>query len=122
MKQGCNTSGFLFLLIVDWIMRKTAGKGENGIRWKFTTKLDDLDYADDIALISSTKEQLQQKTNRLTTNSKHTGLKANTDKCKILRMNARSNDNIIMNGEPVEDIDRFQYLGAYVSTTGGRHD
>ena len=58
VKQGCNLSGFLFLLVIDWIMRKTVRNGENGIRWKFTTKLDDLDYADDIALISSTKQHL----------------------------------------------------------------
>ena len=29
-------------------MRKLVGHGENGIRWKFTSKLDDLDFADDI--------------------------------------------------------------------------
>ena len=52
-------SGFLFLIIMDWVMRRTVGNGENGIRWWFTSKLDDLDFADDIALISSTKRQIQ---------------------------------------------------------------
>ena len=59
VKQGCNMSGFLFLIIMDWVMRRTVGNGENGIRWWFTSKLDDLDFADDIALISSTKGQIQ---------------------------------------------------------------
>ena len=40
VKQGCNMSSFMFLLVMDWILRKTTGNGENGIRWKFTTKLD----------------------------------------------------------------------------------
>ncbi|KAL9952925.1 hypothetical protein ACROYT_G040255 [Oculina patagonica] len=40
-----------------------------------------------------------------------TGLKVNTGKCKILRMNARNQDNITMNGEPVEDIDNCKYDG-----------
>ena len=65
VKQGCNMSGFLFLIIMDWVMRRTDGNGENGIRWRFTDKLDDLDFADDIALISSTKQQIQDKTTKL---------------------------------------------------------
>lgn len=46
-------------------MRKTVGHGKNGIRWKFTSKLDDLNFADDVVLISSTKQQIQDKTVRI---------------------------------------------------------
>ena len=56
VKQGCSMSGFLFLLIIDWVMRQTPYDNNTGILWKMTTKLDDLDFADDIALLSSTKE------------------------------------------------------------------
>ena len=52
VKQGCNMSGFLFLLVIDWIMRKTLEGDNTGIRWKLWSKLNDLDFADDIALIS----------------------------------------------------------------------
>ena len=33
-------------------MRRTVGhgRGENGFRWKFTSKLDDLEFADDVVL------------------------------------------------------------------------
>ena len=51
VKQGCNMSGFLFLIVIDWVMRRVIGSGENGIRWKFTSKLDDLDFADDSATL-----------------------------------------------------------------------
>ena len=44
-------SGFLFLIVMDWVMRRAVGSGENGIRWKFTSKLDDLDFPDDIVLL-----------------------------------------------------------------------
>lgn len=47
LKQGCNMSGFLFLTIVDWI--------NTDIRWKCTSKLEDLGFTDDIAFLSSTK-------------------------------------------------------------------
>ena len=62
VKQGCNLSGFIFLLIMDWILRRRVGNGENGIRWRLTTKVDDLDFADDMALLSSTKHHIKEKT------------------------------------------------------------
>ena len=36
-------------------MRRTVGHGKNGIRWKLTSNLDVLDFADDVVLLSSTK-------------------------------------------------------------------
>ena len=49
-------------------MRRTVDHGENGIRWKlFPSKLDDLDSADDVVLISSTKQQIQDKIVRMDT-------------------------------------------------------
>ena len=58
-------SGFLFLLVIDWVMRRTLSEGNTGIRWRFTEKLDDLDFADDLALLSSTRRQVQLKNERL---------------------------------------------------------
>jgi len=42
VKQGCCMSGFLFLLVVDWVMRKTTKHGNTGIRWKFNNFLEEL--------------------------------------------------------------------------------
>lgn len=58
VKQGCNMSGFLFGMVVDWMMRKTVRNGESGIRWKLTSNLHDLDVADDVALLSSTRQNM----------------------------------------------------------------
>ena len=82
VKQGCNMSGFLFLIIMDWVKRRTVGNGENGKRWRFTSKLDDLDFADDIALISSTKQQIQNKTTKLEEEARREGLKVSTERRK----------------------------------------
>ena len=59
VKQGCNMSGLLFLLVVDWVMRNTLQEENTRIRWKLNTKLEDLDFADDIALLSSTRQHIQ---------------------------------------------------------------
>ena len=41
-------------------MRKTIGNKRRGIRWTLTSLLEDLDFADDVALVSSTRDQLQR--------------------------------------------------------------
>ncbi len=119
VKQGCNMSGFLFLIILDKVMRKAVGNGENGIRWKLTSKLDDLDFADDIVLISSTKKQIQEKTTRLNEEAKRVGLKVNVDKTKIMRINAKYQDRIVIDGNRLDDVEEFSYLGATISKDGG---
>ncbi len=67
VKQGCCMSGFLFIMKIDWVVRQTVENKKTGIRWNFTV-LEDLDFADDIALLSSTFDQLQTKTTRLEEN------------------------------------------------------
>ena len=82
-------SGFLLLLIIDWIMRHAVKEEGTGLRWKFTSKLEDLDFANNVALISSTQRHLQLKTNWLVENAERIGLRVNVGKCKVMRVNAR---------------------------------
>jgi len=82
-------------------------------------QLEDLGYADDIALILSTWTQAQMKLERLGSDSEGTGLKINVNKTKVLRLNARRQDPIKINGTDVEDTDSFVYLGATVNNLGG---
>ena len=119
VKQGCNMSWFLFLMVVDWVMRRTVRNDETGIIWKLTSKLDDLDFADDLALIASTKQHIQLKTDRLYRVAQRVGLKVNSQKAKVMRINSRNDDRIYINGEEVEDIDKFVYLGAPLTKSGG---
>ena len=122
VKQGCTMSGFLLLLVIDWIMRHTVKDGKTGLRWKFTSKLEDHDFADDVALISSTLRHVQLKTDRLVENVERTGLRVNVGKCKVMTMNARNNEAITVNGLVLEDVEKFIYLGATVCKQGGGDD
>ena len=119
VKQGCNMSGLLFLIAMDWIMRRSMQNGETGIRWNFNNKLDDLDFADDVALLSSTKQHIQMKTTKLVEESERLGLKVNVGKTKVLRINARNEGKIYIKGEEIEDVTSFIYLGATVTPEGG---
>jgi hypothetical protein len=119
VKQGCCMSGFLFLLVIDWVMRRTVEGERTGLRWNLTTMLEDLDFADDIALLSSTMNHLQQKTTRLESNAARVGLKLNAKKCKILKVNSRSNNKLRAGESEVEEVESFTYLGANVTKDGG---
>lgn len=84
-------SGFLFNIVIDRIMRKTTDGKRDSIIWKFTSLLEDLDYADDIALLSSKHQHMQEKTTRLCEHAEKVGLKISTDKTKVLRLNCKDN-------------------------------
>ena len=115
VKQGCVMSGFLFLLALDWIMRKVTADKRRGIWWKFITVLEDLDFADDTALLSSKFNDLREKTGRLTEEAARVGRKLNARKCKTLRTDhANNRESIVVNGREVEDVEEFPYLGATV--------
>ena len=123
VKQGCNMSGFLFLLVIDWVMRRTVAHAGTSIRWKMTTMLEDLDFAVDLAFISSTYTQVQKKIDHLNRNMKGTGLKISTTKTKLMRINANNNNNaVVVDGQQVEDVDSFNYLGAKITKHGGAED
>jgi len=100
-------------------MRKALEEGNTEIRWRFTDKLEDLNFADDLAFLSSKRRQLHLKNDRLFSASQGTGLKINITKTKVMRFNAANDENVMENGEELEDVDSFVYLGAKVTTSGG---
>ncbi len=113
-------SPFLFLLAIDWIMKNCESK--DGIQWCPFGKpkiLGDLDFADDIALTTSNKSQMQRRTNMIAETSKKVGLEINIQKTKILRINAKSQEPISIGDQILEDVTCFEYLGSKLDEVGG---
>ena len=119
VRQGCVMSGFLFIMAVDWVMTNTVRNRRRGLRWRFTSMLEDLDYADDIALLASNCTHMQEKSSRLQAIGSFIGLEVNTQKTKIMRLNSRTQHPISINGTSLEDVDKFVYLGSEVGGYSG---
>jgi len=83
VKQESNMSGLLFMRVVDWVLRKTLQESNSGISWK----IEDIDSADDVALISSSKQHIQIKTDKLSHEAGKVGLKVNVELCKLSARN-----------------------------------
>ena len=66
-------SPFLFALVIDYIMKRTMDENTFGIGWE-QGRLKDLDFADDIALMSETHEAMQRMTTRLQELGERVGL------------------------------------------------
>ena len=119
VKQGCCMSGFLFLLVVDWVMRLTTKHGNTGIRWKFNNFLEDLDFADDLALISSSGRYIQTKVGNLGRYAEMTGLRINTAKTMMMSCNNAAGREVQVDGEELETVSKFVYLRGTVTQEGG---
>ena len=113
-------SGFLFNIIIDWVMRNSTNS-RRGLRRNFTTVQEDLDCADNIALLSSRHKDLHEKCSPLHQVSRYTGLCIKTSKTKVLRTNAKVTATISIDGLEVEDVNSFTYQGATVHGAGGSH-
>ena len=86
--------GFLFLLAVDWTMCETTKQANTGIRWRFMDQLEDLDFADDIALISTIQHQMQKKTDKLAETFQRRGLNIRKTKTQVMRLNCKNTEPI----------------------------
>ena len=104
-------SGFIFLMVVDWIMRNTTAGNKTGIRRNVTSKLEDLDFADDIALMSSCYTHMQTKTRQLNQFVARTGLRINKKNTQVLRINSNCKNRILIDNQELKEVDKHNYLG-----------
>ena len=118
VKQGCILSPFLFIMAVDWLMNTTTKGKQRDIRWTLSSMLEDLDFADDLALLSSKQKDMQDKTSELDSNSKKIGLKIHAGKTKLIRARNTTSKPVEIHGKEIEEVEVFTYLGSKVTADG----
>ncbi|XP_063591867.1 uncharacterized protein LOC134768956 [Penaeus indicus] len=114
MRQGCILSLHLFNIYSEGIMRR-ALDGFNGSIKIGGRTITNLRYADDVVLVAGSMLELQTLVNRINESSLQAGLQLNASKTKVLKIinnHGDNKDNIKVNGNNIENLDNFIYLGA----------
>ena len=120
--QGDTLAPFLFIVVVDYIMRHALEdiNQSTGIvierrksRRHPELRLHDLDFADDIALLSSSIESAEILLQHIEEASNCVGLHLNVGKTKTLLLNIPSSTKVkSLNGTELQNIKEFKYLGS----------
>ncbi|VDP58857.1 unnamed protein product [Schistosoma mattheei] len=82
-------------------------------------QLDDLDFADDLAFLSHTQQQMQKKMISVAVASVAVSLNMHKGKSKILQYNTTRTNLITLDREAFEDVKAFIYLGSITDEHGG---
>ena len=81
--------------------------------------LEDLDFADGIVLLAYRHQDIQMKTNDVALIGRQVGLNINTDRTKLMKINARSDQQVTpIDNKNIEQVQEFVYLGSKITTDG----
>ena len=105
VRQGCLLAPFLFMLVIDWVMKTTTAERNNGIQRTLRTQLADLDFADHLALLSHNRNQMQDKTAHMAATSTVTGRRVNRKKTELMKINTTANMPVTVDREPIKEVE-----------------
>ena len=127
LRQGCVMSPWLFNLFIDGVVREVnasvMGQGlglvdeRDGI-WE----LNQLLFADDAVFVADSEEKLRRLVTEFGRVCERRKLKVNVGKSKVMRCTRGEGGarmNVVLNGEVLEEVDEFKYLGSIVAANGG---
>uniref|UniRef100_A0A4W2GVQ8 RNA-directed DNA polymerase n=1 Tax=Bos indicus x Bos taurus TaxID=30522 RepID=A0A4W2GVQ8_BOBOX len=114
--QGCILSPCLFNLYAEYIMRN-AGLEETQAGIKIGGRnINNLRYADDTTLMAESEEELKSLLMKVKVESEKVGLKLNIQKTMIMTSGPITSWEI--DGETVETVSNFIFLGSKITTDG----
>ncbi|VDP33601.1 unnamed protein product [Schistosoma curassoni] len=105
--------------MVDWIMKTSISEGKHVIQWTAWTRLDDLDFSDDLALLSHKMKPMKMKTVSVAAAFTAVSLNIHKKRSRILKDNKESINTIMLIGEALEEIESIMYLGSIIDEGGG---
>ena len=119
VRQGSVAGPFLFNIVIDDIMRRTAEQFPAEVLLHPSGRgIMDMDYADDIAIFAESNRSLQQIVDFVSETAAAYGLKLRADKCKQMFDTIKPSQGISVNGSAIELVSQFMYLGCLLMNSG----
>ena len=120
--QGDTLVPYIFTIMTDYAMRQAIGNDALELGFKLDSKrsrrqnpneITDLDFADDIALVTEELEHAQDYLYHVEENAAKIGLHLNSDKTEFMSLN-QVQDAVLKtaNNEYIKKVGNFRYLGA----------
>ncbi|MFH4984918.1 hypothetical protein AB6A40_011627, partial [Gnathostoma spinigerum] len=108
VRQGDTISPKLFAACLESVFRKISWRGGVNIDGEVLTHLR---FAYDIVILANDTQTAQEMLLQSNEESKAVGLKLSISKTKHMRSDERTHASIQLNGEAVEEVNSFTYLG-----------
>ena len=129
--QGDTLAPFLFIIALDYALRCAINGREEELGFTLTKRasrripakmITDLDFADDISLLSDTVEKACKLLREVEQHCNRIGLGINAKKTKVMPINAEETTVGVTtkDGTVLEVVNDFIYLGAWIAST--QHD
>ena len=90
---GCILPPFLFIIVIDCVMRRAVDPPDFGIGWQNAKHLTHLDFTDNIARIAENEQVYQEMTTQLAAHGEMVGLHISHEKSKIMKTNPKKKIN-----------------------------
>ncbi|XP_078617621.1 uncharacterized protein LOC144885572 [Branchiostoma floridae x Branchiostoma japonicum] len=122
--QGDVLAPFLFIVLIDFLMRRSTEDIDSGIvthprqsRRYPARILNDMDFADDIALLESSIPKAQEQLNRTAAAGTQLGLVISVPKTEYMTINCSPQPPLEVYGQPIKNVTNFRYLGSMMASS-----
>ena len=125
--QGDTLAPYLFIIVLDYCLRSAIEGNEETLSFSIRPRrshrvgpvnITDLDFTDDIALLSDTAAQAQELLSNVENAALRVGLHMNAKKTQFIVYNQPTQVEIhTVDGSCLEEVKDFKYLGSWVQST-----
>ena len=123
--QGDILAPFLFIILVDYLLLRSSD-GDYGVlrcprkSRRYSAKvLNDLDFADDIALLKSSKSRAHSQLTRTASAAADLGIVISASKTEYIAINCCPQPPLEVYGSTINHVEDFKYLGAMMACSSG---
>ena len=127
--QGDVLAPFLFVIVIDFVMSRSdqnfgfTFQQQTGSRSRGTPAqvINDLDFADDVALLENSIHQANEQLCTLSLEAGYVGLDINKAKTEYMTINQRADEaetKLMLYGVELVKVENFKYLGANMKSSG----